>query len=73
MSRGSPVLTVRIPAELLQLVDEAVARSVYTRKEGPWTRSSFAVAALEEKLQKMARSNGKVHSPLPTTGTAYVP
>ena len=64
---GSPVVPVRIPAELLELVDQAVARSAATRRDGPWTRSSFIVAAVEEKLEKMARSSGKTQSPLPTT------
>ena len=67
MARGSPILSIRIPAELLELVDQAVARSVDTRKDGPWTRSSFIVAAIEEKLKKMARSAGKAESPLPAT------
>jgi hypothetical protein len=67
MARGSPILSIRIPAELLELVDQAVARSVDTRKDGPWTRSSFIVAAIEEKLKKMARSAGKAGSSLPAT------
>jgi hypothetical protein len=50
---------------LLALVDQAVARSVATRRDGPWTRSSFIVAAVEEKLKKMARSSRKTQSPLP--------
>lgn len=65
MAKGSPVVSVRIPAELLVLVDEVIARSAHSRKEGPWTRSSFVVAAIEEKLEKMARSAGKAQSPLP--------
>ena len=65
MARGSPVLSVRIPAELLELVDEIIARSADTRKDGPLTRSGFIVAAIEEKLKKMARSAGKSQSPLP--------
>jgi hypothetical protein len=67
MSKGSPLLSLRIPAELLGLVDQAIARSVYTRKDGPWNRSSFILAAIEEKLAKMARSSGKTESPLPPT------
>ena len=65
MAKGSPVLSVRIPVELLALVDEVISRSADTRKAGPWTRSSFIVAAIEEKLEKMARSAGKSESPLP--------
>lgn len=67
MSRGSQIVPVRIPAELLGLVDDTVARSVHTRKDGPWTRSSFIVKAIEDCLRKMARSNGKKESPLPKT------
>jgi metal-responsive CopG/Arc/MetJ family transcriptional regulator len=58
-------VTLRIPAELLELVDEIIARSAQTRRNGPWTRSSFIVAAIEEKIDKMARSAGKSKSPLP--------
>ncbi len=49
MAKGSPVVAVRIPAELLALVDEIIARSASTRSEGPWTRSSFIIKAIEEK------------------------
>jgi hypothetical protein len=67
MSHGSPLVSVRIPEELLELVDRAVARSVDTRKDGPWTRSSFILAAIEEKLKKMARSAGRAKCPVPPT------
>jgi metal-responsive CopG/Arc/MetJ family transcriptional regulator len=66
MSKGSPLLTIRIPAELLQLVDQAIARSVDTRRDGPWNRSSFIVKAIAEKLAKMARCAGRT-SPVPPT------
>ena len=45
MAKGSPVLSVRIPAELLELVDQIIARTADTRQDGPWTRSSFIIAA----------------------------
>jgi hypothetical protein len=67
MSKGSQVVPVRFPAELLTLMDQATARSVRTRKDGPLNRSSFIIKAIEEKLKKMARSNGKKKSPLPPT------
>jgi hypothetical protein len=60
-------LSLRIPAELLRLVDQAVARSGHARRDGPWTRSSFIQEAIEEKLKKMARSAGRVASPVPPT------
>lgn len=65
MAKGSPVVAVRIPTELLELIDDVIVRSAATRKDGPWTRSSFIIAAIEEKLDKMARSAGKAESPLP--------
>jgi hypothetical protein len=64
-AKGSPIVTLRIPAELLELVDEIIARSAQTRRDGPWNRSSFIVATVEEKIKKMARSAGKSESPLP--------
>lgn len=67
MGKGSKIVPVRIPAELLGLMDQATARSVHTRKDGPLNRSSFIIKAIEEKLKKMARSNGKKKSPLPKT------
>jgi hypothetical protein len=62
MGRGSPLVCVRIPAELHELLLEAVRRSQH--HDSPHTVSSFIVAALEEKFRKMARS-AKRKSPLP--------
>lgn len=56
MSKGSQIIPVRFPAHLLQLVDAVVARSADKRPEGPWTRSSFILKAVEDKLQHMLRS-----------------
>lgn len=57
MSKGSYVVPVRVPAELLAEVEATVKRSAHTRTGEPWTRSSFIIAALREKLSKMKRSN----------------
>jgi len=66
MSKGSQIVPVRFPAELLVLMDQAIARSVDTRMAGPFTRSLFVQKAVEEKLAKMARSAGRP-SPIPKT------
>jgi hypothetical protein len=57
MSKGSPIITLRLPPALLTLVRSAIARSEHTRFEGPWDLSSFIVAAIREKLAHMERSN----------------
>lgn len=56
MSKGSPIVPIRIPAELLALVDEQIASSNTRRGDEPWTRSAFIIAAIKEKLDKMERS-----------------
>ena len=67
MAKGSKIVPVRIPAELLGVMDEVIARSLHTRRDGAWTRSSFVISAIEEKLAKMARSAGRKESPVPPT------
>lgn len=59
--RGSKILTVRVPQELLDLMDELVRHSETRRVESPHTRSSFILAAIEEKIKKMARSARREH------------
>lgn len=55
--KGSPVVSTRIPKELLAMIDEIIARSSDTRRDGPWTRSSFFLAALEDKVKHLDRSS----------------
>jgi hypothetical protein len=56
MSKGSPIVPVRIPPELLGEVARCIARrNVWSRNE-PWTTSGFVIAAIREKLAKMERS-----------------
>jgi hypothetical protein len=64
-SIGSPVVCFRCPAELLKVVRGIIARSHHTRTDGPWTLSSYILKAIEEKVEKSARSAGKSQSPLP--------
>lgn len=56
MSKGSPVIRVRVPAALLAQIEAAVERSQDTRSEGGYTLSSWIVAALRERLAKHQRS-----------------
>lgn len=58
-SKGSRVVPVRIPQALLEKIDAAVTRSVEGKKGEPWTRSSFIVAAVMDKLAHMERSSGR--------------
>jgi hypothetical protein len=56
MSKGSPVVPVRIPAELLAVIDATVSRvNVKTRGE-PYTRSSWILAAIRDRLAHMERA-----------------
>ncbi len=59
MSTGSPIVPIRIPAELLATLDAEVSRSATTRSAEPWTRSSFIIAALREKIAHQQRSRNR--------------
>jgi len=56
MSRGSPIVPVRIPAELLAEIGQVIDGRNERARGAPWTRSEFIVLALREKLAKMERS-----------------
>lgn len=53
MSKGSPIIPVRIPDELLAEIDAVV--SSYRDAE-PWTRSSFIIHCVRAELAKRQRS-----------------
>lgn len=55
MSQGSPITSIRFPPELLAEVLRVIIRSEDTRKEGPWTLSSFVLQAVKDKLAHQAR------------------
>lgn len=57
--KGSPIVSVRIPTELLALVDARLGDHCASRTE-------FILAAIEEKLSHMARSR-KGPSGIPDT------
>lgn len=59
MSKGSPILSTRVPADLLVEMDLAIARrNVFTREE-PWNRTDFLAIAIREKLAKMERCRSR--------------
>lgn len=65
MSQGSPIVTLRLPPELLAMIDEYVEKSADKRREEPWTRSSFILSAVIDKLRKMNRSAGREQFQVP--------
>lgn len=54
--KGSQIISVRIPDDLLRWIDATIERINPKRFEEPFTRGSFIKAALEEKKKKMRRS-----------------
>jgi hypothetical protein len=56
-TKGSPIVPIRFAdADLLAAVDAAVESSVINRSGKPWTRTSFILAAVREKLAHLERS-----------------
>lgn len=56
MSKGSPVIPCRFPADLLAQVDQTIRRSQDTRAGEPWNRTTFILQAVRDKLNHMERS-----------------
>lgn len=56
MSKGSPIVLLRVKQEVLDQIDAAVARSVDTRHDEPYTRSSWIMSAILAKLDHPARA-----------------
>ena len=59
MSKGSPIVPIRVPAELLVEVDRYVSESADSRKGEPWSRSSFIVTAIRDKLFHLERGRSR--------------
>jgi hypothetical protein len=62
-SKGTPVHTLRLPADLVEQLDLAIARlqlwhhrQFFRRQWKDWSRSAFIASAIREKLKKMERS-----------------
>ena len=59
MSKGSPNVVVRVHVDLLAEIDAEVEQSATSRPGEPWTRSSFIISAIREKLAHQRRSRGR--------------
>lgn len=59
MSRGSKIVPVRIPDELLDEVEVAVSSQNYHTKGEPHTLSGWIRKCIAEKLAHLKRSNKK--------------
>lgn len=56
MSKGSPIITMRVSSKLLAEIREALVRALPHRRGEPWTMTGFIARAVREKLDHMARS-----------------
>lgn len=61
MSKGSPIITLRIPAELLANVQVVVAETGANCKGEPWNLTTWILQAIKDKLahQQRAREASK--------------
>ncbi len=59
MSKGSPIVQLRIPPFLLAEMDAVMVRSSERRFEGAWTRSSWIVQAIIDRLAKIERGRSR--------------
>lgn len=66
MSKGSKIVPVRVPEELLLLLDSAIVRSQGDPTRTAWTRTSYILQAIIDKLNHSARSRKKTAC-IPTT------
>jgi hypothetical protein len=55
MSRGSPVVLLRLPPALLVALDAEVERQNATRVDEPYDRSGWVRQAIRERLAKLGR------------------
>lgn len=56
MSRGTPITPLRLPRDLVEQIDRAIAQNNRTRFGEPWNRTSWIVQAIKERLAKQERS-----------------
>jgi hypothetical protein len=64
MSKGTPIFTLRLPANLVVEVHETIRRRNLWSRRAPWTWSDFVRVAITEKLRKMERCRRPRRSPI---------
>jgi hypothetical protein len=67
MSRGSQVVTLRIPPLLLAAIDAKVKESVQTKKDEPYNRSTWILQCIMEKFNHLERSKSKCRKKKPAS------
>lgn len=55
MSQGSPIVPIRIPPLQLAAIDAAIASANKSTKGEPYTRSSWILFAIQDKMEHLAR------------------
>jgi len=59
MSKGTPIVTLRVSNELRNRINESIASANYYTKIEPYTLSSWILHAVKEKLDKIERGRKK--------------
>lgn len=59
MSRGSPILSVRVPADQLEVIDRVISEINARGLDPQYDRTSFVLAAIREKIAHRERSRLK--------------
>lgn len=62
MSKGSPLISLRLPGETLRMLDLLIDRNNYSKNTEPWTRSSWVRDCVIDKVfhQFRAKFGGSV-------------
>lgn len=60
--RGSKIVPVRIPEQLLGEIQAAIARVEFSRDKGPHTMTSWILEACQQKLDHLARAKASKRS-----------
>jgi len=59
MSKGSQIIPVRIPEDLLAVVQQTIQSANSKRRHEPYTVSSWIRQCVAEKLSHLKRSKGR--------------